>query len=120
MPMPGRLKNPPAAGAAAAGAPAVGVVGCACVRCIGCAAVGAVLVAGGAENVFEPREPELPPRLARASATDEIAIAAGSASVMTTAKVLKDARMRFEDIIINPFNPRHGDVAHNLGICRGK
>jgi hypothetical protein len=100
--------------------PAAGEVGCACERCIGCAAVGAVLVAGGAEYVCEPREPELPPRPTRASAIDEIAIAAGSASVMTTAKVLRDARMRFEDIIINPFNPRHGDAALKLGICRGK
>jgi hypothetical protein len=57
------------------------------------------LVAGGAEYVFEPREPELPPLPARASATDETAIAAGNASAITTAKALKDARMRFEDII---------------------
>ena len=70
--------------------------------------------------MFEPREPELPPRLARASATDEIAIAVGNAKAMTTAKVLKDARMRFEDIILNPFNPRHGDTAHKVGIVRRK
>jgi hypothetical protein len=57
------------------------------------------LVAAGAEKVFEPRDPELPPRPARASATDEIAIAAGNASAITTAKALKDARMRFEDIM---------------------
>jgi hypothetical protein len=57
------------------------------------------LVAGGAEYVFEPREPELPLLPARASATDDIAIAAGNASAITTAKALKDARMRFEDII---------------------
>jgi hypothetical protein len=90
------------------------------VRCIGCAAVGAVLVAGGAEKVFEPREPELPPRPARASAIDEIAIAAGNASAITTAKVLKEARMRFEDIILNPLDPRHGDVTHKVGISDRK
>jgi hypothetical protein len=69
------------------------------VRCIGWAAVGAVFVAGGAENVFEPREPELTRPPTRASATVVIAIPAGNAKAMTTAKVLKDARMRFEDII---------------------
>src|SRR5262245_35496589 len=115
MPMPGRLKNPPPVWGAV-----VGAVGCACVRCIGCVAVGAVLVDGGAEKVREPREPELEPPPTRASATDEIATAAGNASAVSTAKVLKDARMRFADIIVNPFRPRHGDAAHKLVITGGK
>jgi hypothetical protein len=112
--MPGRLNMPPPACGAAAGA-----VGCACVRCIGCAAVGAVLVAGGAEYVREPREPEfeLPPT--RASAIDETATDTGRASAESTAKVLKDARKRFEDIIIDPYYPRHGDAAHKVGM-RGR
>ena len=64
----------------------------------------------------DPREPELLPPPTRASAIDDIAIAAGNAKAITTAKVLKDARMRFEDIILNPFNPRHGDPFHQLGM----
>ena len=66
--------------------------------------------------MFEPREPELLRLPTRASATDVITIAAGNAKAKTTAKVLKDARMRFEDIILNPFNPRHGDPFHQLGM----
>jgi hypothetical protein len=38
--------------------------------CIGAAAPGAVLVAGGAEYVFEPRLPTLPPLPGRASARE--------------------------------------------------
>jgi hypothetical protein len=80
------------------------------VRCIGCAALGAVLVVGGAENVREPREPELEPPPTRASAIDEIATDTGRASAASTAKVLKEARKRFEDIIVNSYSPRHGDA----------
>ena len=52
MPMPGRLKKPPVAGA-----PAAGRLGWVMVRSSGRAAFGAVLVVGGAEKVREPRDP---------------------------------------------------------------
>ncbi len=59
MPMPGRLKKPPLAAPAAAGAPTPGLPGWVKVRLNGCALPGAVDVLGGAENVRAPREPEL-------------------------------------------------------------
>src|ERR1700709_2233432 len=55
-PMPGRLEKPPPAGA-----PTPGLPGWAKVRLNGCAVPGAVEVLGGAENVRDPREPELTP-----------------------------------------------------------
>src|SRR5260370_35182427 len=79
MPMPGRLKNPPPAGA-----PRPGVAGWARVRLNGCAVPGAVEVLGGAENVRAPRDPELKPPAARASA-DETVNTKGTASDKTTA-----------------------------------
>jgi hypothetical protein len=87
---------------------------------MGCAALGAVLVEGGAEYVREPREPELEPPPTRASAIDETATDTGKASAASTAKVLKDALMRFEDIIVDPYRPRHGGAAHKVGMPRRK
>ena len=49
-------------GRAAVGVAAPGVPGCVIVRLIGAAAFGAVAVGGGAEKVFEPREPALDAR----------------------------------------------------------
>jgi hypothetical protein len=54
------------------------------VRLNGCAVPGAVEVLGGAENVRPPREPELMPPPALASA-DEIASIVGTANDKTTA-----------------------------------
>ena len=47
--IPGRLKKPPLAAPAAAGAPMPGLPGWVKVRFMGCAALGAVVVLGGAE-----------------------------------------------------------------------
>jgi hypothetical protein len=63
------------------------------VRLNGCAMLGAVDVLGGAENVRDPREPELTPPPTRASA-DEIASINGNASDKTTAIVLTIPRAR--------------------------
>jgi hypothetical protein len=54
------------------------------VRLNGCAVPGAVDVRGGAEKVRVPREPELNPPPARASAGDTASIS-GSANDKTTA-----------------------------------
>ena len=59
-------------------------------RLNGCAEPGAVDVLGGAENVRDPREPELEPPPTRASA-DEIASTVGTASDKTTAMARNDA-----------------------------
>jgi hypothetical protein len=63
------------------------------VRLKGCAVPGAVEVLGGAENVREPRDPELPPPPIRASA-DEIANITGNANDRTTAIALTMPRVR--------------------------
>ena len=91
--MPGRLKKPPLAAPAAAGAPIPGLPGWVKVRFMGCAALGAVVVLGGAEKVRDPREPELPPPPTRASAA-EIAIAKGTANERTTAIARTIPRVR--------------------------
>src|SRR6195256_295830 len=83
VPRPGRLKKPPPV---AAGAPTPGLPGWVMVRLSGCAVPGAVDVLGGAENVRDPRDPELKPPPTRASA-DEIASINGNASDRTTAIV---------------------------------
>jgi len=62
------------------------------VRLKGCAAPGDVEVLGGAENVREPREPELTPPPIRASA-DEAAATSGKASDKTIANALTMPRM---------------------------
>ncbi len=55
-----------------------GVPGCVIVRLIGAAAFGAVAVGGGAEKVFEPREPMLERGRASASAITSVkAVAIG-------------------------------------------
>ena len=90
--MPGRLKKPPLA-AAAAGAPMPGLPGWVKVRLNGCAEPGAVVVLGGAEKVRDPREPELPPPPMRASA-DEIAMTSGTASDRTMAIARTIPRVR--------------------------
>src|SRR5205807_2381528 len=92
---PGRLKKPPLAAPAAAGAPIPGLPGWVKVRLNGCAVPGAVVVLGGAEKVRDPREPELLPPPMRASA-DEIAIASGTASETTTAIARTIPRVRCE------------------------
>src|ERR1700736_5579548 len=103
MPMPGRLKNPPPAGA-----PRPGLPGWAKVRLNGCAVLGAVEVLGGAENVRAPREPELMPPPTRASA-DEIASINGSASDKTTAIALTMPRVRCVNFMSLFLSPRQGD-----------
>ena len=85
---PGRLKNPPRAGAAA---PTPGLPGWVIVRLNGWAALGAVDVLGGAEKVRPPREPELMPPPIRASAAETASIN-GSASDKTTAKACRIPR----------------------------
>ena len=57
------------------------------VRLNGWAALGAVVVAEGAENVREPRDPELPPRPARASAAETAIIINGNANARARASV---------------------------------
>src|SRR3954467_14788570 len=93
MPIPGRLKKPPLAAPAAAGAPIPGLPGWVKVRLNGCAVPGAVDVLGGAEKVRPPREPELEPPPTRASA-DEIAIARGTANATITAIARTIPRVR--------------------------
>ena len=106
MPMPGRLKNPPPAGA---GAPIPGLPGWVKVRLNGWAVPGAVDVLGGAENVRPPREPELMPPPTRASA-DEIATTNGRASDNTTAIALTRPRVRCVNFMSLFLNPRQGDA----------
>ena len=77
--MPGRLKKPPLAAPAAAGAPMPGLPGWVKVRFRAAPCPAPSVVLGGAEKVRDPREPELPPPPTRASAA-EIAIADGSAT----------------------------------------
>jgi hypothetical protein len=96
--MPGRLKNPPLAAPAAAGAPIPGLPGWVKVRFIGCAEPGAVVVLGGAEKVRDPREPELPPPPTRASAA-EIAMTSGTASDRTMAMARTIPRVRCVKLI---------------------
>jgi len=55
------------------------------VRLNGWAVPGAVDVEGGAENVRDPREPELNPLLMRASAEDAVASMIGSESAIVSA-----------------------------------
>jgi hypothetical protein len=80
MPPPGRLKKPPPA----VDVPKPGVPGWVNVRLNGCAALGAVDVLGGAEKVRVPRDPELNPPPARASAGAAAEIN-GNARAKTTA-----------------------------------
>jgi hypothetical protein len=75
---------------------------------------------GGEDTGRAPRDPELEPPPPRASAIDETATDTGRASAASTAKVLKDALMRFEDIIVDPYRPRHGGAAHKVGMPRRK
>ena len=103
---PGLLKNPPRAGA---GAPTLGLPGWVKVRLNGCALPGAVDVLGGAENVREPREPELDPPPTRASA-DEITSIVGTASDRTTAIALTMPRARCVNVMSIPLCPRHGEA----------
>ena len=79
------------------------------VRLNGVAAPGAVVVDGGAENVREPREPELELPPTRASAS-EAAIATGSANERTTATALIMPRARWVNFIEFSSNSRHGNV----------
>ncbi|WP_205756994.1 hypothetical protein, partial [Lactobacillus crispatus] len=67
-------------------------------RSNGRAALGAVEVDGGAENVRDPRDPELEPPPMRASAADAIS-ATGMATDSTTAKAFMEARTRCENLI---------------------
>src|SRR5690606_28123835 len=71
-------------------------------------------------KVREPREPKLKPRPPRASATVAAMIAAGMASAITKANVLKKARKRFEDIIVESLEPQDWDMRYKLGMCAGK
>src|ERR1043166_8808842 len=103
MPMPGRLKKPPVAGA-----PTLGRPGWVMVRLNGCAAVGAVVVLGGAEKLREPREPELPPPPTRASAAVETASITGKPSASTTASVLTRPRVRCVKFMVVPLIPGRG------------
>jgi hypothetical protein len=59
-----------------------------------------VLVAGGAEKVRMPREPELKPPPARASAL-ETAATVGTISASATAATLKKAVNRLENLIFS-------------------
>ncbi len=104
MPMPGRLKNPPPAGA-----PIPGLPGWVKVRLNGWAVPGAVDVLGGAENVRPPLEPELMPPPTRASA-DEIATTNGRASDNTTAIALTRPRVCCVNFMSLFLNPRQGDA----------
>jgi hypothetical protein len=83
-------------------------------RSNGRAVVGAVDVLGGAENVRDPRDPELDPPPMRASAADATS-ATGIATERTTAKALMEARMRCENLIVQSFDPRQGESAPNMG-----
>jgi hypothetical protein len=109
MPMPGRLKNPPPAGA-----PIPGLPGWVKVRLNGWAVPGAVDVLGGAENVRPPREPELMPPPTRASA-DEMAATTGSASARTTAIALTMPRARCVNSMSLFLHPRHWGSALKMG-----
>ena len=111
MPMPGRLKNPPPA---AAGAPTPGLPGWVMVRLNGCAVPGAVEVLGGAENVFPPRDPELPPPPIRASAAETASIT-GNANDKTTAIALTIPRVRCVKFMSHSLIPRQGEAATNMG-----
>src|SRR6476620_2625356 len=104
MPMPGRLKNPPPAGA-----PIPGLPGWVKVRLNGCAVPGAVDVLGGAENVRPPREPELPPPPTRASA-DEMATTTSSATAKTTAIALTRPSARCVKFMFLFLHPRQGEA----------
>jgi hypothetical protein len=77
------------------------------VRLNGDAVPGAVDVLGGAENVREPREPELKPPPTRASA-DEMADTVGIANARTTAIALTMPRVRCENFMLASFNPGMG------------
>jgi hypothetical protein len=81
------------------GAPRPGLPGWVMVRLKGVAVPGAVDVLGGAENVREPREPELKPPPTRASA-DEIASVAGSANARITAIALTTPRVRCVNFMV--------------------
>jgi hypothetical protein len=85
--MPGRLKNPPPC------VPKPGLPGWVIVRLNGCAAFGAVEVVGGAENVRDPRDPELEPPPTRASA-DEATMTSGMASDKMTASACTKPKAR--------------------------
>jgi hypothetical protein len=101
--MPGRLKNPPPAGE-----PRPGLPGWVKVRLNGCAALGAVEVLGGAENVRDPRDPELMPPPTLASA-DETASMTGNASDKMTAIVWTMPRARCVKFMSVSSNPREGE-----------
>jgi hypothetical protein len=103
--MPGRLKNPPPAGA-----PKPGLLGWVIVRLNGCAVLGAVEVLGGAEKVRAPRDPELMPPPIRASA-DETATINGNANDKTTAIAWTMPRVRCVKLIIFfPQSPGRGNA----------
>src|SRR5579872_4167803 len=70
------------------------------VRSNGRAALGAVLVAGGADQVRMPREPDEKPPPARASACDTTS-AVGIASASATAATLNSAVNRLENLIVS-------------------
>ena len=101
--MPGRLKNPPPAGA-----PRPGLAGWVMVRLNGCAAFGAVGVLGGAVNVRAPREPELTPPPIRASA-GEIAATSGNASDKCDGDRLDDAAGALREFHVNFLKSRQGN-----------
>jgi hypothetical protein len=84
-----------------------GLPGWVMVRLNGWAAFGAVEVEGGAENVRDPREPELEPPPTRASA-DEATMTSGIASDKTTASACtkpKDRCLKFMAIFLKTCVP---------------
>ena len=88
-----------------------GVPGCVIVRLIGAAAFGAVAVGGGAEKVFEPREPALTRGRASASATTMVNTAA-------TAMAAKSGRNSF--IRFSPRRPvGRPEYRDRTGLCEG-
>ena len=82
---------------------APGVPGCVIVRLIGAAAFGAVAVGGGAEKVFEPREPWLERGRASASATTMVNTAATAMAAKSGRKSFirfsQDARLGARNIV---------------------
>ena len=83
------------------------------VRLRGCAVPGAVEVEGGAAKVREPREPELNPPPARASAA-EIASTVGSASDSATAMARTNPPIGSENLMSLTYIPGMGN-APNMG-----
>ncbi len=81
------------------------------------AELGALGVDGGAENVRVPREPMLPPPPMRASA-DDATNASGIASDKASARILNEARMRCEEIMVF-LHPGMGS-GHNMVLLARK